>query len=245
MVYLAQGGDTNMGLLLPLIALAGTAAGTGLSMAGNAQSARAMNNTANDELIRQQEFSKKGGQIYQQNLNQNVGVGNAQEQMGQGANHASALYQALQNAQTGGNSSGLTALNPQTQAQLQGRTGQSNDASSALQGYNSWQTQQGLGNQLAGTKLGVNTTQSQADAANLPFLLQGAGRAGESLQGLGSLFSTIGMGAGLLKGLNGLGQTANAPRIDPGVSGYQNDFSDLTSNPYGFPRTFSQFRAIH
>lgn len=209
-----------MGLVLPLLALAGTAAGTGLSMAGNAQDTRAENNTVADELKRQQGFQQKGSQIYNQNVNKNLGAENAQTQMGQGSGAASALYSALQGAQNGANGTGVTALSPQTSAVVQGKTGQSNDASAALQGYNQWQTQQGIGNTLTNSGLGINNQQSANDASTLPALLQGASHTGDSLTGLGSIASTLGMLAGLGGGLGGLGATAlgaGKGLIDPGV----------------------------
>src|SRR5271169_6672287 len=84
---------------LPFIALGATAAGTGLSIAGNEESQSAMNAARANEVNQQAALQKQSNAIFQNSLAQSTPQ-TAQQQMQQGQAARTNAWQTLQDATT-------------------------------------------------------------------------------------------------------------------------------------------------
>lgn len=225
-----------MGLLLPILSLVGTAAGAGLNMAANVADTKAENDVVGQELSNQKKFQQRGTDAFQKNVQQNAGLGNAQQQIGQGASEAQKLYATLQGQSTG-QPTGLMAPTQQGLVAQQGLTQQQNAAASQIPGLGNWQTQQNVGNILTNSTLGSINSESRDSAANLPALLQGASRTGAGLSGAGGILGSLGMLAGLGGGLSS--SMANAPGLGGASAGATINGLDSMS-PYSGAGRFIQ-----
>ena len=198
----------------PLIAgLAVSALGTGLGVAGSAESNKAANNAANQELALQQQYAKQGQKAFGQSFAQSTPQA-VQKQIGQGEQHALADYAAANQNKVPALS--LSTGNPQADsaegAQVQQKIGQQNQAAASLQGYSSSQLAQYIKDLQAQTQLGqIGTFARNQNQYVYPLQLQQAGQSGSTLSGIGSLLSSLG----------GLGSIYGAvnPTLASGASG--------------------------
>lgn len=221
-----------------LAGLALSAAGAGLGVASNAQDVRSEENTTKDALAAQKPFEQKGSQAFQSNVAQNAGAGNAQSQMAQGQNQALNMYRMLQSQGTG-QGTGLTPQDSLTSAMTQGRLGQSNQADAAISGQGAWNTGVNVGNINTNSLLGVNNQQAQQMGAVTPYLLQDATHSGDSLAGIGSLLSSLGMLTGTYGAQNSNTQPSMTMGQSPFATTYANRPQPL-AGPYSYAGMFGQ-----
>ena len=206
---------------LPYIALGASAAGTGLSIAGNEASQSAMNAARANEVNQQAALQKQSNAIFQNSLAQSTPQ-TAQQQMQQGQAARTNAWQGLQDATTpvasalptttSGSTTGSSTTGGGTSTGAAGTptSGASARAASAGNSWNTllanaaaregsygdWQNQQAIKNANAAQQLGVVNNFSQGDAALLPTELQVASQAGDSLSGWGNIVSSLGSLAG-------------------------------------------------
>lgn len=197
-----------------LIGLALSAAGTGVGAVANANTARAENNTVNDELNAQRLLQQKSTNIFNQNLNQGNSAADANSQIGATQAAQNKNYAAL-NAQpaTGGQSP--VSIDPVVQARADASTQQQGNNSAKLQGYSQWGVNQAIQNMLAGQQLGLVNNQSQQLASTLGPRLQQAGQAYSGLSGVGSLLGTLGSAVGVGGSVAGWGQPGVKKPVTP------------------------------
>lgn len=217
--------------------LLASAAGTGLSMAGAAETQAAENKVAQNQLNAQENFAKKGKQISQNEISQS-GAAPAQQKIDQGAGQQLAKYIALQQSPTGGVSSVMNS--PVVQATTDNVIGQANQAGARMQGYNTFNNQQRSLEEETGRQLNVLGGQAGAIARAEPAQLSQASTAGAPLQMAGSGVSMLGQLASLFGIYNKLGAFGNtgtgfvnanaAPSVFQVPTSYYNAGSDFV--PY-------------
>lgn len=186
--------------------LLASAAGAGLSLAGQADQRDAMNKAMSDQLMQQQQYAKQGESALQTAIGQQ-GSQAGQQQVQQGQQQNLQAVQAAQGLPTtaslalpvGGNT------NPQivSDAAQRARTGQRNTLDSALQGYNNLGLQAGLSNTALASALSQLGGFAQGSLSTLPYSLAQAQQAGAGLGTAGSLLGTLGNLASVYGGLNG------------------------------------------
>lgn len=221
-------------------------------MAANANTARAQNNTVNDELTRQQGFQKQAGNLFNQSLGTS-GVDTAQKTIADSAAKQTQQYQQLSNTPIQSASSPV-AVDPVVQARADSQTQQQQGAGAQLQGYNQWGVDQAIKNMLASQQLGVVGSQAQASANTLGPRLQQAGQSQAGLTGLGSILNTLGTVAGVGGSLltapaaiapetaaQGAGMAAGFGPVSAGYAakiapqaGAINGFNAYRANPWAF-----------
>ncbi len=233
---------------LPYIALGASAAGTGLSIAGNEASQSAMNAARANEVNQQAALQKQSNAIFANSLAQSTPK-TAQQQMQQGQAARTNAWQGLQDATTpvasalptatgstagsspgGGTSTGSSATpigGATRRAASAGNSWNTLLANAAARegSYGDWQNQQAIKNANAAQQLGVVNNFSQGDAALLPTELQVASQAGDSLSGWGNIVSSLGSLAGYANKSGIFGSAtpagpANGAQMDALVSGY-------------------------
>lgn len=174
---------------LPLIGLAISAAGTGVSVAANRSAQKRMNDQVKASLARQDTFTRRGDDLFKKNLGE-TGAAAATRNIAQGEQQAADLYRSVQALPSG---AGLPATNDAT---VNNRTGleiaNANQASAALQGYPNMSLLQWLNNAETDRLLGVNNNLSASNARILPYQLQGAQASAADMAALGSLLGTGG-----------------------------------------------------
>lgn len=170
------------------IAAALAVAGTGTQIAANNQTQSAMNQATQQQINAQNDYAKKGQQVFQQSLDQSTPQA-AKQQIGQGQQQAA---QSIANAQ----SIPLTAQQPSfgnvNTAQESARQGLSNNAASNYFGQSNFGLQQYLKDLQAQSQFGVIGGQSGQSARNFGSNLSAASQAGNNLGALGSLLGTGG-----------------------------------------------------
>lgn len=219
--------------ILLAVGAAVSAAGAGVQEAGVAQSNRAMNNTINDELTQQAEYQKQGQQVFQQSLQQSSPQ-STQQQMQQGQQLAQNQYQKLEAAPLSTGNAPFQSGAPSYQAEVQGRTQNSNASQAALQGYSEWDLQQAIKDLSANSQLGIINRNAAGAASILPYQMQQASHAGDALSGVGSLLGSAGGLVGLYGATSGLGAAATAP-VNAGQYGSLGLTTPGTFNPYSIP----------
>ncbi len=210
---------------LPYIAVGASAAGTGLSLAANAQEQSAINAARANEVNQQRALQNQANAIFQNSLAQSTPA-TAQQQLQQGAAARNSAFQDLQSAITpvasalptanaGANANTPTA-GAQQRATSAGDTWNSLLArANATEGsYGDWQNQQAIKNADTAQKLGVINNFSAGDASLLPTELQVASQAGDSLGGWGSILSSLGN----LAGYAGKFATPAMPAVSPAAA---------------------------
>ena len=182
--------------------LAASLAGTGMQIAGNAQSQNALAKTRGAEAQQQQQFQQKAQAQVNQSLPQST-VGNEQAQINTGAGQRYDAYKALQTAVSpasapAGASAASDANSPTAQAAA--RSSAAGNGWSDLQaraqgqmgGISDMENQQNIKNALTMGNLG-ETSAAAGDAASIyPLEQQVALQKGDQLNGWGSLLSSLG-----------------------------------------------------
>jgi hypothetical protein len=178
----------------PLIiaGLAMSAAGAGVQIAGAEESRKAMNSAVDESLARQQQFSQQGRSVFEKSLTGSTPQ-TAQDQMAEGRDRALNEYQSLQAKSLTGETSAVPFESNQSATNVdKGRTGLSNLAQASLQGYSEWDLQRAIKNLTAEGQLGLISNNARNVASMLPYQVQAASHAGDSLSGIGSLLGTAG-----------------------------------------------------
>lgn len=205
-------------------------------MAGAANTQRAEEHTAQDELNQQQAFAKKGKGVFDTSVSES-GSNVADKQVAQGAGSQLAKYAAMQQSPTGVVSSTPDA--PVTQGQTQAVIGQANNAQAQEAGYSNYGLQQYVKNQDANRQLGIIGTEASNEAATMRAKMAQASGAGGPLNLAGSGLGMLGNLAGLYGIYNKMPQLgANANQVPfTTVAANQpfTSFSDTSNsllNPY-------------
>lgn len=199
----------SFGAVLPVLSLALSAAGTGLSMAGQAAQQDKQNSLVSQELARQNQYKKQAALAYQSSLAQSTPEA-ANQQIKQGQQDALQSYQKAQAAplsiapsSTGSNATSITT--PDQQA----RAGLLNKAAAGIQGYSNFGLQQQLKDQEARNQLGVLSSISNSSGSILPYELNGAQN---PYAGLASLLGAAGTATGAFGSLAGSNGVAAATK---------------------------------
>jgi hypothetical protein len=188
--------------------LALSAAGTGLSMAGDAKSKSAMNDAQNAELLRQKGYQQEADAAFQGNLKKS-GRDTADTETEQGAtrrmaefnrvNAAAGTSAPLASERAGGSSAAGAAARTAatTQASNSAWSKLTGDARAKLGGADDWELNQGIRNNRAGQDLGIASSKARGSAAVLPVEMVAAQHKGDALRGWGQLASALGSVAGM------------------------------------------------
>jgi type II secretory pathway pseudopilin PulG len=187
---------------IPLIGMAISAAGTGVSMAANASAQKRMNNQLTAALKKQDAYSRTAGEAWKKSLGESSSE-TAKKNIDQGEQAAGELYKRVQAAPQGEGMPGQQDqfVDDRTKKQI----GLANMAQAGLQGYPNMQLLQWLNNAETGRQLGVVTDLSNNAASIVPYQLQGAQASTADMAALGSLLGTGGSLLGTWGALNGVG----------------------------------------
>ena len=230
--------NTGLELIGALGALT-SLAGTGLGVAGSMQSQSNMNDAAKAELMRQQEYNKKGQSVFQQSLQQSSPK-SVQQQLGQGQQQALNEYAKVQATPTSYSQGAPNALSKATSdATVQGKTQLGNQAAAPLNAYDSYSLAQQIKDMQAQSQLGQIGNFSRSSESVLPLEMSQAQQSGGTLSGIGSILNTIGG----LTSLYGATRPATIAGSGMGWQGALNDPSSAfggfsTANPYINPISF-------
>ena len=210
--------------LLLAAAAAASAAGTGMSIAGNQEAADAMQSVRNNELLQQQGFQRQANSVFQNSVAQ-ANPTNVNAEMAKGAANRQGLAQALaagampvaqplpatSTAATPENDSPnpMDRAQANQQARTNAWTGLVQHAQAKLGAYSDLSTQQGIQNAQAAGNLAVINNKAQGQANLLPIELQVASQKGNSLSGWGQMVSALGS-IGMMAGATGLGAAGAA-----------------------------------
>ena len=207
---------TRMAVLLraeyPILlaaAAAMTAAGTGLSMAGNAKANDQINDMRNAELLRQKGYQNEADTEFQDSLSKSTAPG-AQEAIDSGAENRLAAYSNLRNATAGltetpGRNQPIGTSAGGASARADANQRATNAAWSNLQGaaranlggYSDWGLQDNIKNRRANQNLAITAGKARSSASVLPMEISDAQHAGDSLNAWGQLASALGTVAGM------------------------------------------------
>lgn len=183
---------------LEIAGLVASVAGSGLGVLSSSQAKDNMNQAANAELMRQQDFAKKGKNVFEQSLQESTPDALAKNRQA-GALQAVQEYQKLQGAQApqlGLLSEGQVNPNERANATentiVGAQTARSNNANAALQGWNTSDVAQSIKDLQARGRLGQIGAYSNQSASLLPLELNAAQHSEDGLTGLGSLLNTAG-----------------------------------------------------
>lgn len=210
-----------MGYLVPIIGAIASAAGTGLSVAGAAETQGAENKVAEQQQMQQQEFAKRGQAVAQQNI-QDTSAPVAQKAIQDTAGSQLAKYALAQGQGTGVPSS--IPDDPVASARTAGVVDQSNKAGSEEAGLDSYGVNNYLANQPANRQLGVIGTEAGGAAAAAGPEYAQASQAGGALDAAGSGLGMLGQLAslyGIYNKIGGVPSANPAPNI-PWYTTYAN-----------------------
>lgn len=182
-----------MPFAIPLLSVAAAAAGTGLTMASQSAQQDAQNKAISAEMLRQQNYSKQAGSVFDSSLAQS-GRTAADSEIAQGVQQASGNY-----AKYGAVPLGVAAPNIAPQGDknvVNAVAGNQNklasQANANMQGYSEWDLQQMIKNMRTNQNLSVISGESKNSESLLPGDLAGASNAGAGLAGLGSIVGGLG-----------------------------------------------------
>ena len=216
--------------------VAGTLAGTGMTIAGNEESKHAMNDVMNQQLSDQSKRSDQAMNALTETTNDATAVKAGQQQQ------AGAQQSLQENMKLQGMSSGASAPSAAGSGNQTGsgrivtdtaraaRQGVENQSNAQLQGYNNYALQQALNQIALKTRLGVLGSQAQSEQSVLPFKLDQAKQTGAGLSGAGQLVSEGGGVLGVLGGLGGLGSAAMAAPTAGQISALGAGFGPVRSS---------------
>lgn len=201
-----------MGCIVPILALAAAAAGTGLQMAGTQKAKTAMNNRTMEELLRQQGIQGKAAKEFAQSL-QGSGEEVTQQQLQEGETEKAGLYDQLQSVPLAAGSQPLVGgSSPVQNLRDSAQMSLSNQGRARLGRYDKWMLDQAVKNLHSGQMQSIYGQEAQRSQNVLPLELQDASHAGDNLtgigQGLGILGSLLSMGS--MSGLGGASTAASS-----------------------------------
>lgn len=179
-----------------------SAAGTAASIAGQNRARNAANQMTQMELERQRQLQQQAESIYNTSKEQAT-YGEAQTGIKEGANKAQTGYENLQQVPLSFSQPSQRVGNSVVTARDAAQMNLSNRTRSALQGYDQWLLNRQIQQQQQGNLLGVVGNLAQSSERILPYELQSAAHAGDSLSGLGGLLSTGGSLLGGYTAMNG------------------------------------------
>ncbi len=181
--------------LLPLLISAATAAGgAGLEMSAANSESKAMNDAVAAEEQRQQQFSQRGQQAVNKNIQASTPQA-AQKDINADTAKQLAQYSQLENVPVS-TAGSATAASPVVNAEAGAQTKQMNDAAAQMAGYGSWENALSLNNQNVNNTLGVINTESQGWQSVLSSQLSQAQGSKGAEQAAGSLLGSLGSTAG-------------------------------------------------
>ncbi len=195
---------------LPLIALAASAAGTGMQISAANSEKNAMNDKLAQEAARQQGYQKKASTAYQTSLAQSTPQA-ATQQWNDQTNKAMAEYQKVAGIpmtaapSTGGGTLGIpdagqTVQQASDKSYLQQLGGQN----AQMQGQSGFNLAQYLKNLTAGQQIGAQSGIAQQSAGVLPYELQAAQNSQGTLTGAGQLLGALGNLMGIYGAVGGM-----------------------------------------
>ena len=197
----------SLGAIATLGSLALAGAGTGMQMTGNAEAQSAENDATNAELLRQKQYQDQGQSLFKQSLGQS-GVETAQKQIATGAvGRQEAMTKQAAIPLTTSQASSPVAT--QSANVVTPKLAQSGAAEAKLGGYSDWDLQQWIKNLRAQQNLAINSQFAQSSDRVLPYELQSASRAGDTMRSIG----------GALGGLGGLVGTAGKLYVPTSLAG--------------------------
>lgn len=214
-------------------ALLAVLAGTGLSVAGAAETANQQNQDVSNVIAQENAFSNQAKPIYSQNLNQSTpaavtGQLNT-DQAKALANYAQVQQQPMTTAAPAAPSTpGSVTANLREKAAV----GQQNEAASQLAAYGQQATDQSVRNQQTGNQLGVINQEAANAAALLPIELQTAD-SGAPLQAGGSLLSSLGGLYGTYSAISPLTKALNKIPSTAAVTGAGSAENGFMGAPMG------------
>jgi hypothetical protein len=193
--------------VLALVALAGTAAGTGLQMDAASNVRDQENKATSAELLRQKGYQKQATGEFEKSLAQS-GPEVAQGQIDTGAaNRLAEMNKVAAVPLNTGSPLDLGTPNPVQSAQSAALLSQQAQAKAKLGGYSDYDLAQWIKNLRAQQQLGMYSQFARQSQQVLPYELQDAARSGATESSVGGLVSQLGMLAGLA-GASGIGKAA-------------------------------------
>ena len=201
---------------LAIAGLALGAVGTGMEIAGNAQSQAAMNRARSNETAQQQALQQKANAVVQKSIAGSTPQ-TAQQQMQAGQNARTGIWANLQNATTpvasalpATTDTATTAAGKRATTAADSWNSLNANAQAKEGSYGDWQNQQNIQNADAAQQLGVINNFSQGDANLLPLEMNVASQAGGKLSGWGNIVSSIGNLAGIASATGAFGAASKA-----------------------------------
>lgn len=197
-----------------LIALAATAAGTGLQMDANRRAGQAMNDRTADELRRQRRYQQESDPVFHRSLAESSPAA-TQRQMDEGAAARLAAMQAVSAVpQT------FSPLETPSESQVAGTNAQLMQqalARAKVGGYSDWDLRQWIKDLKARQELATISQFANRSNEVLPYELQDAARSSSTESALGGLLSQAGMMTMMmgLKGSNAAAQPSNSYTANP------------------------------
>ena len=203
-------------------AVAVSLAGTGMEMAGQEQSADAMEAASNKFQGQQSALEKRAGTVFQ-NSAQKESLPATQQTLSAGTGQRLQLTDALKQA-AGGTGMALpanapsddTQSGPMSRAQSNAATagnmvqGEANQATAAEGSLGDWSTQQQINAMDANNQLMPIQTESRQNISLFPTELTAASHSGDQLSGWGSLLQAVGAIGGLSAAVSGAGAAAGS-----------------------------------
>lgn len=211
----------------PILLAAGaalSAAGTGMSIAGNEAAASKMREVRTAATAQQKRFQEQANKVFAGSLKTATAT-SARDTMKKGEGQRSAFYKLLERASTpeaaplpATSSTSTNGVVDDTGARAQSsQTGRTNawsnlqsDAQNRMGAYDDLNAQNAIANARATQDLSITSNKARGAANILPIELDVASHAGDSLSGWGQLVSALGSVA-MLGSAAGIGAGAAAP----------------------------------
>lgn len=189
-----------------------TAAGAGASIAANEQTKKAMRNTVDAEIARQRGYQREGTAIAQQSAATSTPTA-AQGQIEGGAARREAAYKDIEQQKLGNYAPQDKAVSREQQTGANMRMASSDAERAANAGWSDWLHNQMIKDIMAQRKLSVLGGLGRESNSIMPYEMQDAQQAGDSLRGVAGVLGGAGRVVGSSSSLfsNSLGGVGNAP----------------------------------
>lgn len=217
---------------LALVGLAGTLLGTGLDIAGNAESQNAENKAKANEVAQQTGLQKQATATVQKNIAASTPQSVGTELNNAAANRTSAWESLNTEGQPVAEALPATQAGPSSEANKNAASAANSwnnlvSGAAAKEGsFNDLATEQGIGNQNTAEQLGEINTFSAGDARLLPLEEEVASQAGNKLSGWGDIVSSLGNLASLSSIAGTFGP--NAPQVASPMQQFSNSAYGIT-----------------
>lgn len=212
-----------MGWVIPILAggLILAAAGTALSLKGNADAQSAINDARAKENVAQQGYQRRATGLFNQNLPNNSAA-TAQAQIAEGQAQRQNAFSQLKNVAQANTTPNISAPEQAAAARAatagNAYTNNATVAQAKLGGYGDWGTALGVANADTNSRISVVNNEARANAAQLPLNIEVASHKGDALSGWGRVISAIGTTVG---GAAGAASEGSSPMISLGAGGSQ------------------------